>query len=276
MSPANDFLTTRGSSPGPGVLRARAAVAPCFELEISPPDLLDALTLRERAKQISALLAAPEALVVCALRDGTPGALMEAWHARLPRAERARADSFLRAEDRARYILCRSVVRAVLAEVLSMPASELPLELAARGKPFCPPARAVELDFNLSHCIGRLLCAFTRGAHVGVDVEHVRDAGRIEGAIDALAPDEVAELRALAEPERAAAFCRCWARKEAIAKALGLGLSLPFDSFSVGSSTRDFELRRSPEVGATGSWMLKDLDVGPGFAAAVARWSPTE
>ena len=69
---------------------------------------------------------------------------------------------------------------------------------------------------------------------IGVDVEASRplpDALRI--ARSHFAPDEAASLEALPLDMREAAFFGLWTRKEAVVKALGVGLSQPLASFSV-------------------------------------------
>ena len=68
------------------------------------------------------------------------------------------------------------------------------------------------------------------------------------------------------------AFLRCWTRKEAVLKAIGVGISYPLDAFHVltaqqgggGSSCR--HMRPLPP---TRCW-LHDLDPCTGYLAAVA------
>ncbi len=74
------------------------------------------------------------------------------------------------------------------------------------------------------------------------------------------------------DDERTAAFYRCWVRKEAYAKAIGLGLRLPFDGFEVGvgpSSSTPWRVGIATE-GPTTTCELVDVEVGADYAAAVA------
>ena len=68
---------------------------------------------------------------------------------------------------------------------------------------------------------------------------------------------------------RIEAFFRCWTRKEAYVKALGEGLSLPFDQFSV-----SFISGELPCVIGKPEWVVHDLSIHPEYAAAVVAATP--
>ena len=74
---------------------------------------------------------------------------------------------------------------------------------------------------------------------------------------------------ALAPAARLAAFFACWTRKEAVVKAVGTGLSAPFDGFQV--TVRPDETARliSADWDEPDRWSLVDLSEA-GVAAALA------
>jgi 4'-phosphopantetheinyl transferase len=145
----------------------------------------------------------------------------------------------------------------------------LRFDVAPRGK---PRLAGRELAFNLSHSRGTALVAVTAAREVGVDVEAVRERDLLGLARTYFAPAEQAVLASLAGPERAAAFYRCWTRKEAYLKACGMGLGLRLDSFEVTLAPGDAPaLRRSERApGEVERWSFADPPAPPGFAAAVA------
>jgi 4'-phosphopantetheinyl transferase len=186
----------------------------------------------------------------------------------LDAAERDRADRFLRAADRTRYVASHAALRLILAEQLALDPTEIRLASGPGGKPELAGAELGSLAFNLSHSGDRALIGLTAGAAIGVDVEAIRpipDAVQI--ARGHFAPDEAAALAALPPDAVEPAFFGLWTRKEAVVKALGTGLSLPLGRFSVTLPPAPPRLLRMAPGGA---WTLAALDPGPGYAATVA------
>ncbi|MCJ2141374.1 4'-phosphopantetheinyl transferase family protein [Methylobacterium sp. E-066] len=186
----------------------------------------------------------------------------------LDAAERDRAARFLRPVDRMRYRASHAALRLILGEALGLAPAEIRLEAGAGGKPELAGSARGTLDFNLSHSGGRALIGLARGAAIGVDVEEIRpitDALRIARAH--FAPDEAAALAALSPNAIDHAFFGLWTRKEAVVKALGSGLSLPLNRFSVSVPPEPPRLLRMAEGGA---WTLAGIDCGAGYAATIA------
>ncbi len=96
-------------------------------------------------------------------------------------------------------------------------------------------------------------------------------------AVEAIAehffsPRERAALATLEPSRQCHGFFACWTRKEAYIKAHGEGLSLPLDGFDVsllpGETARLLGTR--PDPAEAQRWVLRQLDVGRGYTAAVA------
>jgi phosphopantetheinyl transferase len=143
-------------------------------------------------------------------------------------------------------------VRQTLAAYLRRDPVSLEIGRAVYGKPFVA-GRDRLLRFSYSRSGRVTVLAVARGADVGVDVERIDPARALGPIADALFSDEErAELRALAGERRVGRFFELWTRKEAVAKALGVGLAMPL-------------ARLQAPVG----WQLEDLDLGAGLAGAV-------
>ncbi len=187
----------------------------------------------------------------------------------LSKAERARADRFLRIEDRDRYRASHAALRLVVGRALGADPRDLAFATGPNGKPELAGAARDAPGFNLSHSGGLALIGLSTHHPIGVDVERIRplpDALRI--ARGHFSPDETETLATTPERERMAAFFGLWTRKEAVVKALGAGLAMPLDRFSVTLPPAAPRLLRM--LGGPAAWTLRDLELGRGYAATVA------
>lgn len=193
----------------------------------------------------------------------------------LSAGERARAARFHSEAVGNRFAVGRGALRTILGRYLGRDPRLLEFRYGARGKPaLADGGGPSSLRFNLAHSRGLALLAVALGRDVGVDVEgvrHVPDAGALVARF--FSAREGREYRSLPESEKVAAFFRGWTRKEAFVKATGDGLSMPLDRFDVslappGPGPILLDARHRPED--AGRWLLRDLDAGEGFAAAVA------
>jgi 4'-phosphopantetheinyl transferase len=188
-------------------------------------------------------------------------------------AERLRAGRFVFQRDRRRFMVGRARLRHLLAQRLGTRPNALELDYGPRGKPRLAGSFAEsDLRFNLSHCEGFAIYAFSRGREVGVDVEAVREL-RDADAIAArfFSPRENQSYRALDPRDKPLGFFNCWTRKEAFIKALGEGLHYPLADFDV--SLAPGEPAQILRVGETpdhdGGWCLESFLPEPGMVAAV-------
>jgi 4'-phosphopantetheinyl transferase len=141
----------------------------------------------------------------------------------------------------------RDSLRQVLSVYLGDAAAGIEIVRGERGKPRLAHGG---LEFNLSHSGELALIAVSQTRPVGVDVEKlVPGRDFLALAKRAFGPDDAAKVHQTPPEERAVIFYRLWVRHEARLKCLGTGLS--------GSA-------------AATPVEVQALDVGPGYAAAVA------
>lgn len=188
--------------------------------------------------------------------------------------ERRRADRFLSADARRRYVLTRATLRRLLAGYAGCAPRDLQLGEGGQGKPFLsaaldPASPRTAIEFNCSHAEKVALIACTRGTPVGVDVEDT--ARRIDCAGVArrwfTAPEQAAWA---AEGESRETFFRIWTRKEAVAKAHGGGIAVGWTDISVAEMVSS-KARWPGEVAWQGKpFALADLTPGAGEIGALA------
>ena len=178
--------------------------------------------------------------------------------------ERARAACFARPDHAASYTATRGRLRAILGAVTGAAPSDIRFDYGPHGKPSLshgPP-------FNLSHSGGVAILAITDGPEVGVDVE-------AWCPVEPSVADRYftpAEREALAAMPFDLGFFRCWSRKEAVVKAIGMGLSMPLHAFDVtlGGAARIARI----DGDDPSAWHLIDLHEPPGASAALALRDP--
>ena len=152
-------------------------------------------------------------------------------HGMLSPDERERAGESLSARRKRRYVARQAAVRSILADRIGSTPGELRFVRSTRGKPALDGETAGP-RFSVSDSADLALVALA-DREVGIDVEEIRDRPAARRAAG-LGIDR---------------FFERWTRLEATGKAVGAGLLVS----------------RAP-----GAITCRSLDVGPGFAAAVA------
>jgi 4'-phosphopantetheinyl transferase len=182
--------------------------------------------------------------------------------------ELRRAERFRFPELARRYLTGRYMLRRVLAAKTGCRARDVRFALGDRGKPRMPGGPA----FNLSDSRSLVLIGLAAGGNLGVDVEHVVASRDLDGISHRyFSTEERSELERLPDAARVRGFYRVWTRKEALIKALGLGLSLPLESFVV-SAAEDYgnSLLRGNGTFEPESWLVQSIVVGHDCEAAFA------
>ena len=133
-------------------------------------------------------------------------------------AEAERASRFVFAELGERWTAARVLLREVLGRATRTAAADVPIRVGEHGKPMVDG-----LEFSLSHS-GSLVLIGVGALPLGVDVEGIPDDRAVAQIGASLHPWETMGLRGLPSEERPGAFTRVWVRKEAMCKALGIGL----------------------------------------------------
>ena len=144
--------------------------------------------------------------------------------------ERVERDRHRLRRSREELLVSRAFLRVVLSRYSAVPPRDWRFVRNERGRPeVAGPAGAPALSFNLSHTRGLVAAIVTGGGEVGVDIEPLDRRESFERIAERLFdPAEVRALRSLPEPDRPLRFLELWTLKEAILKARGVGLTVPF------------------------------------------------
>lgn len=139
------------------------------------------------------------------------------------------------------------------------------------GKPFLPPPRP--FHFNTSHSGSWVLAAF-HDDDIGIDVEHVRPLPDLEAiASGFFSPTEHRAIADTPAEKREDAFFDLWTLKESFIKAIGKGLQMPLDAFSI--DRRGDGTVRVTGREADGPWFFRRYAPDPDHKVAVCCRSDT-
>lgn len=195
-----------------------------------------------------------------------PGSILDTV---LSPRERERAARFVFEPDAWHFKLCRTMLRLGLALHLGKPAREIRIQTSGRGKPYVDEGG---IHFNVSHCHGAGLLAFTRVDEIGVDVEAVRaDVESLDIASQHFTAGEAEWIAAAGDPrQQARRFTRLWTRKEAVLKATGKGIVDGLNSFDICHESRA-TIHSSHHGGAIKVHLIvKDIPINESICAAIA------
>lgn len=174
----------------------------------------------------------PQADESCTLLfDGSAWAMqVTAAEALLDEAEQRRALRFRFERDRAAYVLAHAFWRCVLGRCLNVLGRAVPLTRAPSGQ---PQLAGTEWSTSISRAGPWVTIAVTRAATVGVDIERSPSRSALDDLLPSFcAAEEIVALAGLGALQRERHALAIWARKEAVLKALGIGLALDPSSFA--------------------------------------------
>jgi 4'-phosphopantetheinyl transferase len=224
---------------------------------------------RQRSSQFLRL--SGRAVHVWALRTAAPDVLAEPFKSILAADEAGRAERFRFRHLRRSFEVSHGALRILLGLYLGRVPSDVHFDYGVNGKPTV--ANDISLKFNLSHSDSLSLLAFTLDCELGVDLERIRPLPDADKMADQFfCPEEAAELKSVSADERDRAFFLCWTRKEAYLKAIGDGLFLPLDTFrvTVRPNAPANLIHVAHDTNAARKWTLHNVDLEPGYAAALA------
>jgi 4'-phosphopantetheinyl transferase len=197
----------------------------------------------------------------------------------LDETERRRWAAYRREEDRERFLVGCALAKTALAACTGRRPEQITFDRTCRqcGQPHGKPViRGGGPEHSVAHS-GDLIAVAVAGAPVGVDVEQLDGRARRLGGGDpealarlVLAGEERAALAAVPPSGRPRAFLVAWTRKEAVTKAKGDGLRIPFADVVVAGDAGAPCLTAWPYPQAPEEVSLLDLDTAPGYVAALA------
>lgn len=143
--------------------------------------------------------------------------------------QRERIMKFRLYKDALRSLAADILIRKIIISKTGLKNSEILFKRNQYGKPCLK--NIPNLHFNLSHSGEWVVCGLSN-ASVGIDIEEIKPID-LYIAIRFFAKEEIKDLFSLAESERLLYFYDLWTLKESYVKALGKGLFVPLNTFTL-------------------------------------------
>lgn len=140
--------------------------------------------------------------------------------------ESKRAGRYYFERHQRRFMIARVRLRQILAQYLQCNPIEIRFDYNAQGKPALSHM-LTNLQFNLSHSKELALLAVCQTHPIGIDLEFFSARPLLGIGKQLFSNLENSALQRLPKYLRPLAFFHIWSQKEALIKAIGLGLSYP-------------------------------------------------
>ena len=185
------------------------------------------------------------------------------WHAILSAKELERAERFHFAEDRRRFAVTRAVLRTILGKYLDLAPQSLGFSYNSFGKPSLDDSKNDRgMTFNVTHSGQYSLLAFGLTLDLGIDIEHLGiDRNFVELAKPLFSASEYRQFLAKPDAVRKRDFLQAWTRREAVGKALGVGISLTPGAYE-------------SAIADASEWSICNMEAADDYVAALAARAP--
>ena len=186
----------------------------------------------------------------------------------LDSTELDRAERFHKKLDRNRFIICRSILKFVLAAHTKLDVKDIYLDYHLNKKPYL--ASHPWLHFNISHSEDFAVIAISRNT-VGIDIEYISEDFNFTNLLPNIFNEkEILGIQNAVNKKHA--FYTLWTRKEAFVKALGKGIDDDFKFIPCldGQHSIDSTLLKTTE-----NWQMFSFDLADHYLGAVAFESLT-
>lgn len=177
--------------------------------------------------------------------------------------ERIRSERYNKEKDRNRFLICRAILKFVLATHTKLDVKNINLDYNFNKKPFL--ASHSWLYFNVSHSEDFAVIAISRNM-VGIDIEYVSKDFEFDNILEDIFNDnEIIDIQNAENKEYT--FYSFWTRKEAFVKALGKGIDEDFKNIPClnGQHNIDSVLLKTEE-----NWQVYGFDLAENYLGAIA------
>lgn len=202
--------------------------------------------------------------------------LIEKFSLILDKERQNKAKRFKYRGDYNNCMLSHIALKILLGEILGCEPEKVSIQEVG-GKAVLGEEFAHEnVKFNISHTDGAVMIGVSRAGEIGVDIEKVKSGIDILPIVESYFEQKEYEDILLNEKSgNRKHFYKYWTLKEAVLKAVGLGLAGDLKEIVIGGSIsggRANEIFLPKAYGEASSWQVSKVEMLSQYCAAVAVW----
>ncbi len=132
------------------------------------------------------------------------------------------------------FFLRKGITRIILSHYFNINLDEVRYDYNEYGKPFISHRDYKNYGFNISHSKEYLFVGIVKDKEIGVDIEKINlGLNHHLLAESVFSTEEMALYNNYDDFNKLCSFYKAWVQKEAISKAIGRGIAIGFNEFSV-------------------------------------------
>lgn len=190
---------------------------------------------------------------------------LESLAENLNQDEKDRANSYYFTKDKNRYIICRGILRSIIAGKMGTDPKDVRFFYNKYGKPEIDPSQNIgNLQFNVSHSGNYGIIAITAMNQIGIDIELRKTIENMDMILRSqFSTQENLSFSESSDKEKC--FFSIWAQKEAVIKASGRGFSFGFRHWSVDPYRDSYEIAAGGDI-----YRIRCFQIDTDYSAALA------
>ncbi len=185
----------------------------------------------------------------------------------LPESMQAYIRKFRFSDDQYRSMYGRLLLKQALCQHTNSAASIREFSIDHNKRPHLPTEP--DFDFNISHSGDIVVCLVATNANrIGVDIEEKKRIN-LSDYSSLWRVEEVTYMNSDDRADYLDRFYQLWTQKEAVIKADGRGMSLPFNDIHINQATKTADVDKQ-------KWQLHPLSIDERYTAHLASLNPVD
>ncbi|MDT8717659.1 4'-phosphopantetheinyl transferase superfamily protein [Clostridium sp. 19966] len=168
-------------------------------------------------------------------------------------------EKYKKKEDKIRALIGEIMLRCIICDKLQLMNEEVVLKKDEFGKPYLQGYP--HFKFNISHSGKYVVCAISK-QNVGIDIEEITELD-YKNIADSFFTEK--ERKYIYEKESLLRFYEIWTLKESYIKAVGRGLSIPLNSFSI-------DIYANKYIKTIKQYVFKVIDINEKYKMALCSY----